>query len=106
VEDAYPGYVGFRPKLQVVHGTADTVLYPQNLVEAIKQWTSVFGVSTTPVDTAEDTPLPGWTRTRYGSKLEAYEAAGVSHDVQNQAELVMDFFDLTCNGTSGRVCYS
>jgi acetylxylan esterase len=30
VTAAYPGYSGFRPKMQVFHGTADTTLYPQN----------------------------------------------------------------------------
>ncbi|PSN74499.1 acetylxylan esteras-like protein 1 precursor [Corynespora cassiicola Philippines] len=102
VYDAYPGYKGFRPKLQVLHGTADTVLYPQNLKEEIKQWTSVFGVSTVPTETTLDTPLPGWTRTRYGEKFEAYEAAGVDHNIPNQDGLVMDYFDLKCREN----CYS
>lgn len=106
VKSAFPGYTGFRPKLQVLHGTADTVLYPQNLKEEIKQWTSVFGVSETPSETTKDTPLKGWTRYRYGTKFEAYEAANVTHDIPNQADLVMDYFDLKCNLASSRVCYS
>lgn len=78
------------------------MLYPQNLKEEIKQWTSVFGVSATPTETTKDTPLKGWTRYRYGSKFEAYEAAGVTHDIPNQAEVVLDWFDLRCKGNG---CY-
>ncbi|KAF2276429.1 acetylxylan esteras-like protein 1 precursor [Westerdykella ornata] len=98
VRNAYPGYTGWRPKLQTFHGTKDNVLYPQNLEEQVKQWTSVFGVSTTPTEVALDTPLKGWTRRRYGSKFEAYEAEGVTHDIPNQADVVLDFFCLRCRG--------
>ncbi|KAF2871093.1 Alpha/Beta hydrolase protein [Massariosphaeria phaeospora] len=105
VKNAYPGHTGFRPKLQVLHGTADTVLYPQNFKEEIKQWTSVFGVSETPTHTTMDVPLKGWTRTKYGPNFEAYEAQGVTHDIPNQADLVMEYFDLKCTG-NGTVCYS
>jgi acetylxylan esterase len=103
VKSAYPGYNGYRPRLQVFHGSADQVLYPQNLKETIKQWTAVFGVSAIPTETTPDTPLKGWTRTRYGGKFEAYEAAGVSHDIPNQADVVLDWFDLKCTGED---CFS
>ena len=106
VRNAYPGYTGFRPKLQVLHGTADTVLYPQNFKEEIKQWTNVLGVSETPTETTKDTPLKGWTRYRYGSRFEAYEAAGVDHNIPNQADTVLDFFDLRCNATATKPCFS
>jgi acetylxylan esterase len=33
---AYPGCSGYRPKMQVFHGTADTTLYPQNFQEESK----------------------------------------------------------------------
>ena len=105
VKGAFSSYSGFRPKIQVFHGTADTVLYPQNLKEEIKQWTSVFGLSEIAKQTTADTPLKGWTRRRYGdgSKFEAYEAAGVTHDIPNQGDVVMDWFDLKCKGEG---CYS
>jgi acetylxylan esterase len=90
VKSAYPGYTGFRPKMQVLHGTKDNVLYPQNLEEEIKQWTSVFGVSEKPTEVTPNTPLAGWTRCRYGTggKFEAFSAEGV---------------DLKCKG---KKCYS
>ncbi|KAF2827087.1 hypothetical protein CC86DRAFT_445913 [Ophiobolus disseminans] len=106
VKDAYPGYNGFRPKFQTLHGLADTVLYPQNLKEQIKQWTSVFGVSETPTSTTKDTPLKGWTRYRYDDKFEAYDAVGVTHDIPNQDDLVINYFDLKCQKGNGTSCYS
>ncbi|KAH7413698.1 Alpha/Beta hydrolase protein [Phaeosphaeria sp. MPI-PUGE-AT-0046c] len=106
VENAYPGYKGFRPKLQTLHGSVDNVLYPQNFKEQIKQWTSVFGVSDTPSSTTKNTPLTGWTRFRYGDKLEAYEATGVDHNIPNQDDLVIDYFDLRCQKSNSTSCYS
>lgn len=106
VKNAYSEYNGFRPKLQTLHGLADTTIYPQNLKEQIKQWTGVFGVSETPTLTTKDTPLKGWTRYRYGEKFEAYEAAGVTHDIPNQDDLVINYFDLKCQKGNGTTCYS
>lgn len=107
VKNAYPGYDGYRPKIQVLHGTKDDILYPQNLQEEIKQWTSVFGYSETPANTTLDTPLPGWTRYRYGPGFEAYSAAGVTHDIPNISDLVMSYFDLTCDSSvKGANCFS
>ena len=99
VKQAYPGYRGFRPKLQVLHGTNDTVLYPQNLQEEIKQWTAVFGYAESRVESTPDTPLKGWTRHRYGPKFEAYSAAGVDHNIPNQDDLVIEYFDLVRHAT-------
>lgn len=103
VKAAYPGYTGYRPKMQVFHGDADEVLYPQNLQEEIKQWAAVFGLPSTPVQTVLNTPVSGWTKQVYGSKFEAYSAAGVSHNIQNQESTVMVWFDLTCTGSN---CFS
>ncbi|KAF2022962.1 alpha/beta-hydrolase [Setomelanomma holmii] len=106
VKSAYPSYKGFRPKLQTLHGLNDTTLYPQNLKEEIKEWTSVFGISETPTSTTPNTPLTGWTRYRYGEKFEAYTAAGVDHNIPNQDDLVLDYFDLKCQKNTTTKCYS
>ncbi|KAF2702830.1 carbohydrate esterase family 1 protein [Pleomassaria siparia CBS 279.74] len=108
VRNAYPGYTGFRPKMQVFHGTADTVLDPQNLEEETKQWTSVFGISETPKRVDKDTPLKGWTKSIYGDggRFEAYEAEGVTHDIPNQVDVVMEWFDLKCKSGNGTMCFS
>jgi acetylxylan esterase len=43
VKAMYPGYGGARPRFQVYHGSADTILRPQNYQETVKEWTGVFG---------------------------------------------------------------
>ena len=103
VDAAYPGYTGFRPKMQVFHGTADTTLNPQNLQEEIKEWTAVLGLPSSPVSTETNWPESGWTTYVYGSTFEATSAAGVTHDIQTNETVVLDWFDLKCSGTG---CYS
>ncbi|MFF0428703.1 PHB depolymerase family esterase [Streptomyces sp. NPDC004520] len=83
----YPGYTGPRPRVQLWHGTADTILSHNNLGEEIKQWTDVLGVSQTPSTT--DTPATDWTRTRYSNsvgtpQVEAYSIAGAGHQLPVQ----------------------
>jgi len=87
VRGAYPGYTGPRPRVQLWHGTADTILNYNNLGEEIKEWTDVLGVSQTP--SATDTPATNWTRTRYNTsagttQVEAYSIAGAGHQLPVQ----------------------
>ena len=103
--NAYPGYTGRRPRMQLFHGTADTTLYYANFGEEIKQWTNVQGVSQTAV--ATDTPQSGWTRTRYGSNttqapVEGISVAGVGHSLplSGQAKLAISFFGLDSTSTT------
>ncbi|KAM3072189.1 hypothetical protein ACMFMG_008646 [Clarireedia jacksonii] len=103
VQAAYPGYTGFRPKMWVLHGSVDTTLYPQNLQEEIKEWTAVLGQSSTPVSTLQDWPKPNWTTWSYGSKFRATSAKGVDHNIPTNESVVLDWFDLRCQGTG---CYS
>lgn len=103
VEAAWPGYTGFRPKMQVFHGSADTTLYPQNLQEEVKEWTAVLGLSSTPVSTLSDTPSSGWTTSIYGTSFQATLAQGVTHDIQPIVSVILSWFDLTCTGSG---CYS
>ena len=83
VRAAYPGWTGPRPRMQVWHGTEDDVLRYPNFGEEIKQWTNVLGVGQTPA--ATDSPVSGWTRTRYGATgdrapVEAVSLRGVGHN--------------------------
>ncbi|WP_031069707.1 PHB depolymerase family esterase [Streptomyces sp. NRRL WC-3742] len=83
----YPGYNGPRPRVQLWHGTADTILSHNNLGEEIKEWTNVLGVSQTP--SASDTPAANWNRTRYNNssgttQVEAYSIAGAGHELPVQ----------------------
>lgn len=105
---AFPGYTGARPRMQVWHGTADSILRYPNFGEEIKQWTNVLGVSQTPSFT--DSPLPGWTRTRYGgtgtmAPVEAISLQGVGHNLPlgGMAAMAIAFFGLN---TGARIAMS
>jgi poly(hydroxyalkanoate) depolymerase family esterase len=81
------GYSGPRPRVQLWHGTADPILNHNNLGEEVKEWTDVLGVSPTP--SATDTPVAGWTRTRYDNgagtpQVEACSIAGAGHQLPVQ----------------------
>jgi acetylxylan esterase len=43
-----PRYSGYRPRIQLWHGTADGTINYNNQLEAIKEWTNVLGLSATP----------------------------------------------------------
>jgi poly(hydroxyalkanoate) depolymerase family esterase len=103
VRAAYPGYTGTRPRMQVWHGTEDDVLRYPNFGEEIKQWTNVLGVGQTPA--ATDTPVSGWTRTRYGATgdrapVEAISLQGVGHNLYSwgMADRALTFFGLNAGG--------
>ncbi len=99
VRQAYPGYAGPRPPIQLWHGTADTLVPYQLLQEDIKQWTNVFGISQSPTST--DTPQSGWTRQRFadssGVEVEAYSVQGAGHSLPmtGMAAYAVQFFGLT-----------
>ncbi|KAK0369138.1 feruloyl esterase B [Colletotrichum limetticola] len=105
VEAAYPGYAGPRPKLQVLHGDVDNVLNVTNFYEEIKMWTTVLGTGATPTEVVEDDPVAGWTKSVYGTKglFEAFLAHGIDHNIPDQADEVIRFFDLDCVGEN---CFS
>ncbi|KAI0474557.1 PHB depolymerase family esterase [Xylaria cf. heliscus] len=77
-KNAYPGYTGARPRMRIHHGTADTTLYPQNYYETIKQWTGIFGYSTTPSATYPNTPRSPYTRYVFGPNVEGILGQGSS----------------------------
>jgi acetylxylan esterase len=100
VRDAFPGYRGPRPRVQVWHGTADaTLLYP-NFGEEVKQWTNVLHARLA----LTDHPQPTWTHTVYVSRpghveVDAYSVAGAAHtlglDFPDWARIAIAFFGLT-----------
>ncbi|MER5702047.1 PHB depolymerase family esterase [Micromonospora sp. NPDC002296] len=97
VRNAYPGYTGKRPRMQLWHGTNDEVLRYPNFGEEVKQWTDVHGLSQVPTYT--DTPQSGQTRTRYGGSgptapVEAISMSGVSHNLPVDAAQAVRFFGL------------
>jgi poly(hydroxyalkanoate) depolymerase family esterase len=99
VRQAYPGYTGTRPRVQLWHGTGDTLVPYSLLQEAIEQWTNVFGLSQTPTST--DTPQSGWNRRRYADtsgtvQVEAYSVQGAGHSLPmaGMALAAVQFFGL------------
>ncbi|KAK4120631.1 carbohydrate-binding module family 1 protein [Parathielavia appendiculata] len=98
VRAAYPEYNGWRPKVQLFHGTNDEIVSYVNHVEGIKLWADVLGLSETPAQMVQNTPLASWTKSVYGPTgwLEAYSAQGVPHDIKVQENTVMAFFELNC----------
>ncbi|MFI6823322.1 PHB depolymerase family esterase [Micromonospora sp. NPDC050187] len=84
VRQAYPGYSGPRPRVQLWHGTNDTLVPYQLLQETVEQWTNVFGLSQTP--TFIDTPQSTWNRRRFADptgtvQVEAYAIQGAGHSL-------------------------
>lgn len=101
VRNAYPGYTGARPTMQLWHGTEDDVLYFHNFEEEIKQWTNVLGVSQTPTSTEENyMGNSGWVRTKYGTQVEAIKEQGQPHNLVIQAEQVVAWFGLSGTTTT------
>jgi len=99
VRQAYPGYSGTRPRIQLWHGTADNLVPYQLLQEDIKQWTNVFGLSQTPTST--DAPRSGWNRSRFANssgtvQVEAYSIQGAGHSLPSSgmAASAVSFFGL------------
>jgi cellulose binding protein with CBM2 domain len=99
VRQAYPGYTGPRPRVQLWHGTSDTLVPYSLLQETIEQWTNVFGLSQTPTST--DTPQANWNRRRYADasgtvQVEAYSIQGAGHSLPmaGMALAAIQFFGL------------
>jgi poly(hydroxyalkanoate) depolymerase family esterase len=99
VRQANPGYSGPWPRMQLWHGTADTVVAYGCLQQEIDQWTNVHGLPDTP--TATDTPQSGWTRRRYAdstgtTRVEAISVAGAGHalPMSGMAAYAIAFFGL------------
>jgi poly(hydroxyalkanoate) depolymerase family esterase len=99
VRNAYPGYGGSRPRVQLWHGTNDTLVPYSRLNESIEQWTNVFGLSQTPTST--DTPRTNWNRRRYADsagtvQVEAYSIQGAGHNLpqSGMALSAVQFFGL------------
>ena len=55
VRAMYPGYTGFRPRIQLWHGQADSIISFTNQTEAIKEWTNVLGLATNPTSSTSVT---------------------------------------------------
>jgi len=106
VRAAYPGYDGPRPRMQLWHGTADTILYYPNFGEEVKEWTNVLHARLA----YTDHPRPTWTHTVYVNRdgrveVDAYSVAGEDHNLgfhyPDWAQLAIRFFGLTGDDGDG-----
>ena len=99
VRGMYPGYTGYRPRIQLWHGTADKTINYNNEGEAIKEWTNVLGLSATPNST-DTTSTPGFTIEKWQNSpcgftvLEAHIQANGGHTTPIDSSSVIDFFGL------------
>jgi acetylxylan esterase len=59
-----PGYSGPRPRVQLFQGDADATISYRNFGEAVKQWTNVLGLSTSPTSTTTGLTLGTHQATR------------------------------------------
>ncbi|WP_246002564.1 extracellular catalytic domain type 1 short-chain-length polyhydroxyalkanoate depolymerase [Allorhizocola rhizosphaerae] len=96
---AYPGYSGSRPRMQLWHGSNDTLVPYSRLQESMEQWTNVFGLSQTP--TRSDTPQANWNRSQYANSsgtvlVETYGIQGAGHSLpmSGMALAAIRFFGL------------
>lgn len=62
---AYPGYNGPRPRVQLFHGTKDEYLYFPYLTAEVAQWSNVLGLSEGNVTKENNKPSSGWDRVSY-----------------------------------------
>jgi acetylxylan esterase len=109
VRNAFPGYTGKRPKIQMWHGTKDDVLNFINLNEAVKQWTNVQGTDTMPDSKENDVYQAGWTRQRYTNAnwevvVETVIEQNQPHNLQVLQQEALSFFGLdqstaVCSGS-------
>jgi acetylxylan esterase len=90
----YPEYSGYRPRMQIYHGSSDTALFPQNYNETIKQWTAIFGYSLQPQQVIPNTPQQRYTTEIYGPNVQGIYAQGVGHTVPIQGNQDMKWFGL------------
>ena len=68
---------GAYPRVILFHGTSDTTVHPDNMIELIEQWTDVHGISG---DAADTEMIAGHERRRFGAgEVEAWRIGGMVH---------------------------
>jgi acetylxylan esterase len=108
VRGMYPGYTGHRPRVQLFHGSADPLILYPNFGEAIKEWTNVLGLSTSPTTTTTGLTLGTHQATRQQWQdacgyvvLDAFTSIGGDHgpsDALFDATYVVPFLGLDTVG--------
>ncbi|PVI08720.1 carbohydrate esterase family 1 protein [Periconia macrospinosa] len=94
VRNSYPGYTGRRPRMQIWHGNADTLVRPQCATEALKQWSNVLNVTLSKSNAG--VPSAAYTQQVYGdgTQLVGYFGQGVGHTAPVNEDYMLRFFGL------------
>ncbi|MGC4066618.1 MAG: PHB depolymerase family esterase [Polyangiaceae bacterium] len=96
VRSMFPGYTGHRPRVQLWHGTADTVISFANFGEAIKEWTNLLGLNAAPNTT--DAKFGGthqlWKSTCGYGVLETFAVTDAGHGVNWDSNTAVAFLSL------------
>jgi poly(hydroxyalkanoate) depolymerase family esterase len=110
VRAMYPRYSGYRPRIQLWHGTADMTINYNNQLEAIKEWTNVLGLSGNPTSTPVTLNNHQWTRQTWQDScgftvLEAWAETNGPHgtDANLNATYVIPFLALDKTGPDPQV---
>jgi poly(hydroxyalkanoate) depolymerase family esterase len=106
VRAMYPGYTGYRPRVQLWHGTADMTINYQNQIAAVDEWTNVLGLSATPNSTSAVTlNSHQWTRNEWQNScgytvLDEWSETNGPHgtDANLNAQYVIPFLGLDTAG--------
>jgi acetylxylan esterase len=102
-----PGYTGHRARVQLFHGDGDTTIRYPNHTEAIKQWTNVLGLGTSPTSTGmvqlgnHQATRQRWQSSCGYQVLDAFTSIGGDHgpsDALFKAEHVIPFLGLDKTG--------
>lgn len=74
---------------------SDTTLFPQNFFEEVKQWTTIFGYSATPIQNVTESYLPNtYHNATFGPNFQAILAQGVGHTVPLFEQQYLQFLGL------------
>ena len=112
------GYTGHRPRIQTMQGEADQTISYNNTKEAIKEWTNVLGLPTTPtsMDTGYKAANASYDRQFWANAcgynvLEVWSSPGGNHSMPYEEADILKFFGLDvaggtdpepdCNGMGG-----
>ncbi|MBN2194751.1 MAG: PHB depolymerase family esterase [Polyangiaceae bacterium] len=118
VRGMYRDYDGPRPRIQLFHGTADTTINYNNMGEAIKEWTNVLGLGTSPTSTDSHTTANStyarqfWENDCGYTVFETWAGQNGSHSMPYEQDSILTYFGLdepeapdpvptTCSGTGG-----
>jgi acetylxylan esterase len=101
-----PGYTGYRPRVQLWHGTADATINYQNQIAAVDEWTNVLDLSATPDSTSAVTlNAHPWTRNEWQDScgytvLDEWSETNGPHgtDANLNAQYVIPFLGLDSAG--------